>query len=259
MKISLITVCYNSAATLEDAIQSVMAQSYPNIEHIIVDGGSTDDTASILKKYDGRVAKIVSEPDDGIYDAMNKGICLATGDAIGFLNSDDFYASNDVIEKLVKAFTKEADMVIGDVAFVDRHNVRERLRFVSGSGFKPWMLRFGWMPPHPATFIRKKIYDDFGHYKIDFTIAADYDFCVRSLMRGNLRTVYTSEVLVIMRDGGASTGGWKSTLVISREILRALRENRIYSNPLFVWSRLPVKFFLQKMFVRRSKGRTPNA
>ena len=256
MKISIITVCYNSAATLEDAIISVLAQSHPDIEHIIVDGGSTDGTSAILKKYDGRVSKIVSEPDEGIYDAMNKGINLATGDAIGVLNSDDFYASNDVVEKLVKAFTKEADMVIGDVAFVDRFNVQKRLRFVSGSGFKPWMLRFGWMPPHPATFMRKNIYDTFGHYKTNFAIAADYDFCVRTLMSGSLRTVHTSEVLVIMRDGGASTGGWKSTLVISREILRALRENRIYSNPLFVWSRLPIKIFRQKLFVRRSGGRT---
>ena len=252
MKVSIITVCYNSAATLEDAIISVLAQSHPDIEHIIVDGGSTDGTSSILKKYEGRVAKILSEPDEGIYDAMNKGINLSTGDAIGVLNSDDFYASNDVIENLVKACTKETDMVIGDVAFVDRVNVRKRLRYVSGSGFTPWLLRFGWMPPHPATFIRRNIYETFGHYKIDFAIAADYEFFVRILMTGSLRTVNTSKVLVTMRDGGASTGGFKSTLVISREILRALRENRVYSNSLFVWSRLPLKFFRQKLFARRS-------
>ena len=252
MKISIITVCYNSAATLEDAIISVLAQSHTDIEHIIVDGGSTDGTSSILKKYEGRVAKIVSEPDEGIYDAMNKGINLATGDAIGLLNSDDFYASNDVIENLVNAFNQEADMVIGDVALVDRLNVQKRLRYVSGSGFVPWLLRFGWMPPHPATFIRRNIYETFGHYKTDFDIAADYEFFVRTLMVGRIRTVHTSKVLVTMRDGGASTGGFRSTLIISREILRALRENRIYSNPLFVWSRLPLKFVRQKLFARRS-------
>jgi len=252
LKISIITVCYNSATTLEGAIKSVLAQNYIDIEHIVIDGGSTDGTACILKKYAGRVAKIVSEPDEGIYDAMNKGINLATGDAIGVLNSDDFYASNDVIENLVKSFSSDADMVIGDVVFVDRVNVQKRLRYVSGLTFSPWLLRFGWMPPHPATFIRKNIYDTFGHYKSDFAIAADYDFCVRTLMSGSLRTVRTSTVLVTMRDGGASTGGFKSTVVISREILRALRENRIYSNPLFVWSRLPLKFFRQKLFARRS-------
>jgi len=252
LKISIVTVCYNSATTLEDAVESVLTQNYFDIEHIIIDGGSTDGTASILERYKGRIAKVVSEPDDGIYDAMNKGISLATGDAIGILNSDDLYESNDVIENLVKAFTKEANMVIGDVAFVDRINAQKRLRYVSGSGFKPWLLRFGWMPPHPATFIRRNVYETFGHYKTDFAIAADYEFFVRTLMVGRMKTVHTSKVLVTMRDGGASTGGFKSTLVISREILRALRENRIYSNPLFVWSRLPLKFFRQKLFALRS-------
>lgn len=252
MKISIITVCYNSATTLEDAIKSVLAQNYLDIEHIVIDGGSTDGTVSILEKYRGRIAKVVSEPDEGIYDAMNKGISLATGDAIGVLNSDDFYASNDVIENLVKVFTNETDMVIGDVAFVDRVNMKKRLRYVSGSGFSPWLLRFGWMPPHPATFMRKNVYETFGHYKTDFTIAADYEFFVRTLISGSLCTVHTSKVLVTMRDGGASTGGFKSTIVISREILQALRENRIYSNSLFVWSRLPLKFFWQKLFTRRS-------
>ena len=251
LKISIITVCYNSGITLEDAIESVLAQNYLDIEHIVIDGGSTDGTASILKKYKGRIAKIVSEPDEGIYDAMNKGINLATGDAIGVLNSDDFYASNDVIENLVKAFTKETDMVIGDVSFVDRVNVQKRLRYVSGLRFSPWLLRFGWMPPHPATFMRKNVYETLGRYKTDFAIAADYEFFVRALMAGRMRAVHTSKVLVTMRDGGASTGGFKSTLVISREILRALRENRIYSNSLFVWSRLPLKFFRQKLFAHR--------
>ena len=251
MKISIITVCYNSAATLEDAITSVLAQSHSDIEHIVVDGGSTDGTASILQKYEGRVAKIVSGPDEGIYDAMNKGIGMATGEAIGVLNSDDFYASNDVIEDLVKGFSSDADMVIGDVAFVDRINVQKRLRYVSGSGFSPWLLRFGWMPPHPATFMRKNVYENFGRYKTDFEIAADYEFFVRTLMVGRLRTVHTPKVLVTMREGGASTGGFKSTIVNSREILRALRENRVYSNPLFVWSRLPLKFIRQKLFARR--------
>lgn len=252
MKISIITVCYNSAATLEDAINSVLAQTYPDIEHIVIDGGSTDGTASILRKYKGCIAKIVSEPDDGIYDAMNKGIGLATGEAIGVLNSDDYYAANDVIENLVKVFSKDADMVIGDVALVDRADTTKRLRYVSGARFSPWLLRFGWMPPHPATFVRKSVYETFGCYNTDFAIAADYDFFVRTLMVGSLHTLYTSKVLVTMREGGASTGGFQSTIVISREILRALRENRIYSNPLFVWSRLPLKFFWQKLLAPRS-------
>ena len=251
MKISIITVCYNSAITLEDTIKSVVAQNYNDIEHIVIDGGSTDGTKTILEKYKRRISKVISETDEGIYDAMNKGIRLATGDAIGFLNSDDFYASNDVIKNLVKAFDTDNDMVIGDVAFVDQISLQNVIRYVSGSKFSPWLLRFGWMPPHPATFLKKNVYQTFGCYKTDFVIAADYEFFVRILMVGRVKMVHTPTVLVKMRDGGASSSGFKSTLVITREILRSLRDNNIYSNPLFVWSRLPLKFFQQKVFAKR--------
>lgn len=251
MKVSIITVCYNSSATLEDTIISVLSQSYSQIEHIIIDGGSTDGTSSILQKYERHLAKIISEPDNGIYDAMNKGIYHATGDVIGVLNADDFYESNEVIENLVTTFSREIDIVIGDVVFVDRLKLQKKLRYVSGSNFKPWTLRFGWMPPHPATFVRSNVYETFGCYNNEFAIAADFDFCVRTLMSGLLNTAYNPKVLVTMRAGGISTNGWRSSLVISREILKALRENSVYSNKLFVWSRLPIKYLKQKILWRR--------
>lgn len=251
MKVSIITICYNSASTIEDTIRSVLEQRYSNIEYIVIDGGSSDGTLETIAKYKDRIATVISEPDDGIYDAMNKGVSVATGDVIGILNSDDFYDTDDVIGSLVQCFSDHADMLIGDALFVSKVDVGKKLRLVSGAKFSAWQLRFGWMPAHPATFVRRRVYETFGRYKTDFKIAADYDFFVRTLLVGNLETVHTSKVRVTMRDGGASTSGFRSTLVISGEIMRALRENGVYSNLLFIWSRLPLKFISQVLFSRQ--------
>ena len=155
MKVSIVTVCYNSEVTIRDSIESVLAQSYPDIEHIIVDGASTDRTMAIVKEYKDRIAVAVSEHDKGIYDAMNKGIKLATGDVVGILNSDDFYQNKNVIRTVVHYFDSypDSDLVFGDVVFVAPDNLEKIIRFYRTGHFKPWKLRFGWMPAHPATFI----------------------------------------------------------------------------------------------------------
>lgn len=248
MKISIITVCWNSADTIKDAINSVLMQSYPDIEYIIVDGGSTDGTVQIIESFKDQIAKFVSEPDNGIYDAMNKGIKLCTGDVIGILNSDDFYASNDLIQKVFDGFPSSADMVFGDVLFVDRKAIHQHLRYIDGSAFKPWKLRFGWMPPHPACFIRSHVYSNFGLYKTEYKIAADYEFFVRILFVKKVRATHNPEIMISMREGGVSTKNLKSTIVISWEILKACKQNNMYSNSVFIWSRLPIKYIQQKLF-----------
>lgn len=247
VKISIITVCLNNVNTIECAISSVLKQTYKDVEYIVVDGGSVDGTLQILEKYDRRIAKIISEPDAGMYDAMNKGIRHCTGDIIGILNSDDFYESEEVLGKAISAFSEEIDTVFGNVRFVDRDKSQEEVRFVDASSFKPWHLRFGWMPPHPATFVRTEVFRRFGNYKTDYTIAADYEFFIRTLLVGKARSIHNPDFFVTMRAGGASTSGLQSTIVITREILRGCRENGIYSNALLVWSRLPVKFVRQKL------------
>lgn len=177
MKISIITVCYNSGTTIRDTIESVLAQNYLGIEYIIVDGGSTDATMSIVRKYDSRIDTIVSEQDKGIYDAMNKGIHLATGDVIGILNSDDFYENSGVISEVINQFMSKPDssLVFGDVVFVESSNTEKIVRYYDSKKIKAWKLRFGWMPPHTASFIKRSAYEQVGNYSLDYKIAADYE------------------------------------------------------------------------------------
>ena len=243
MKVSIITVCFNSSATIRDTIESVLAQDYHDIEYIIVDGGSKDSTMYIVNEYRDQIATIVSEPDKGIYDAMNKGIRLATGDVVGILNSDDFYESPEVLTAVAGKFIQEpdADLIFGDLVFVNPTNLTKITRFYSLHGYSAWKLRFGWMPPHPATFIRKAVYDKYGLYKMDFKIAADYELFVRLLLVNNLRFLKMDKILVRMRSGGASTSGIGSSLILNKEIIHACRENRIYTNMLFLLIKIPFK------------------
>lgn len=243
MKISIITICFNSAETIRRTIESVLAQSFEEIEYIIVDGASTDGTLAIIDEYRERIAKRVSERDDGIYDAMNKGIALATGDVVGILNSDDFFDDDDVIRDVAEAFFKapEADLVFGDVVFVRPDNLREVARYYSSARFRPWKLRFGWMPPHPATFVRHAVYQKFGKYRTDFTIASDYEMFVRWLLVHGLEYKRIDKVLVRMRTGGISTRGLASTVLLNREIVKACRSNGVYTNLLAVLSKFPLK------------------
>lgn len=245
MKVSIITVCYNSAATIKDTIISVLEQDYADIEYIIIDGASKDGTMDIVNQYKDRITKIVSEPDKGIYDAMNKGIQLATGDVVGILNSDDFYESKDVLSHVVKGFKQSntVDVVFGDLVFVKPTDLTKVTRLYALSNYAAWKLRYGWMPPHPATFIRREIYIKHGLYKIDFKIAADYELFVRLLLVKGVSFKHINKVLIRMRSGGASTSGFMSSLTLNNEIIRACKMNGIYTNMLFLILKIPFKLF----------------
>lgn len=243
MKISIITVCYNSSATIRDTIESVLAQTYADIEYIIVDGASTDATLSIITEYRERIAHIISEPDQGLYDAMNKGILAAKGDIIGILNSDDFYENNDVISDIADCFHKnpQSDLIFGDIVFVNPKQLDTVTRHYRSKHFRAWKLRFGWMPPHPATFIRKQAYQAVGLYALNYKISADYEMFVRMLMVNHLQFTQLDQVLVRMRAGGVSSAGIRSNIRLNAEIVKACRSNGIYTNILLVLTKIPFK------------------
>ena len=244
LKVSIITVCFNSDSTIRYTLDSVRSQSYANIEHIIVDGGSSDRTMDIVAEYREWLGPVVSEPDRGLYDAMNKGIAMASGDIIGILNSDDFYESDDVIEVVAAAFLSDPDLDIlfGDVVFVNPSDLETVTRFYGAGHFRPWKLRFGWMPPHPATFVTKAVYEKHGEYRLDMKISADFEMFVRWLGRAKLKYRWVDRVIVRMRAGGLSTGGLKSSLILNREIVRACKENGLYTNLMLVLTKIPFKF-----------------
>lgn len=247
MKISIITAAYNSSATIETTLESVQAQGYPDLEYIVVDGGSTDATLDVVRNYPGLVTQLISEPDRGIYDAMNKGVQRATGEVVGILNSDDFYRHSRVLQEVAEAFAAdpELEVLMGDVDFVSDENLQEPVRTYRATGFRPWMFRLGFMPPHPAIFIRKSAYERVGLYKLGYRIAADFDFLVRLLLIDRAKYRIAGTQWVRMRTGGASTAGWKSNLISTREMLRSLRENGVFSSMPMLLLRLPVKYIRQ--------------
>lgn len=239
MKISLITITYNSAKTLKDTLKSVVEQTYSDVEYIIVDGASKDKTVSIIEEYEplfkGRI-KWISEPDKGLYDAMNKGICMATGDIVGILNSDDYFTSNDVIQRIVEAFEQNSklDAVYGDVHFVNPNNLDICVRYYSSKVFKRYLMRLGFMPAHPSFYIRKECFNKYGLYKTDYKVAADFEFLLRVIYKEKINIQYLPLDMVTMRTGGASTSGIESHKRIMKEHLRAFRENGLYTNGLLL-------------------------
>lgn len=243
MKISVITVCYNSVATIRDTIESVLEQDYSNIEYIIVDGGSSDDTLNIIRKYKNSIDVMISEPDRGIYDAMNKGIQSSSGDIICFLNSDDFYENPNVISDVVDQFKSNPDssLIFGDVVFVEPFNAEKIVRYYNSVNFKAWKLRFGWMPPHPASFFKRSAYERVGKFSLDYKISADYELFVRMLLVHKLNYTRINKVLVKMRAGGISTSGIKNSLLLNSEIVRACKSNGIYTNVVFILLKVPFK------------------
>ena len=242
MKISIITVSYNSASTISDTIESVIAQSLKDVEHIVIDGASNDGTVDILKNYNQHLAYWQSEPDQGIYDAFNKGIALASGDIIGLLNADDIYANQDVLVHVERAIQLESlDAVFADITFFNQDEPDKVLRRYSSKGFSPDRIAWGWMPAHPSLFIRREIYDTVGPFKTDYMIAGDYEFVARAFGANKLRYKYIPEVFVRMRTGGVSTDGWRNTIVLNQEVLRACRENGLTTNMLKIMSKYPTK------------------
>lgn len=232
-KISLITVTFNSDKTLRDTINSVLKQTYTNIEYIVVDGLSKDNTMDIVREYEpqfeGRM-KWISEKDKGLYDAMNKGVGMATGDVVGILNSDDFFTANDVLEKVAAGFDEQTDAVYGDLHYVHPDDLQHSVRYYSSKIFKRNLMRMGFIPAHPTFYCRRECFDKFGYYKTDYKIAADFDLLLRFIYVNRIRIKYLPMDMVTMRTGGASTNGLKSRMGGMNEHLRSLRENGVKSN-----------------------------
>ena len=237
MKISLITACYNSATTLRTAIESVLSQRGVDIEYIVVDGGSKDGTVDIIKEYAAKTNcqrlttndftfKWISERDRGMYDAINKGIKMATGDVVGILNADDVLESQDTLVHVAECFNRvdDIDALYADIRFV-KDDLNTTCRYYSAKYWKPWMFQWGKMPPHPSVYIRRELFEKFGLYKLGYDIAADYELLIRYLRVAKIKSKYLNESIVRMRMGGKSTRGWRSNLKLNQEIVRGNREN----------------------------------
>ena len=244
MKISVITATWNSGKTIGDTLRSVLNQSFTNIEHIIKDGGSKDDTLEICKNFEqkyyadgdkGRTINILSDNDKGIYDAMNQGVKAATGDVIGILNSDDFYTSDDVLARVAEEFEKnpELEAVYGDIHFVKDENLKKCTRYFSSRYFRPWALRFGFMPAHPSFYVRREVYEKYGLYDLDFRTSSDFEMMVRLFVKEKIHARYINKDFVTMRAGGESTAGLEAKRKVNRDIAGSLKKHGVYSNQFF--------------------------
>ena len=228
MKVSIITVTYNSEKYLKDCIDSVIIQNYPDIEHIIVDGGSTDGTVDIIKSYGNKVSQWLSEKDSGMYDALNKGMKMATGEIIGILNSDDMLYSPNGIREIVKSFNdNQVDSVYGDLAYVEQEETRRVLRYWKGFQYKRLRFLFGWMPAHPTFYVRKEIIDQLGGYETHYFSACDYEFMLRYLYKHRISSYYLPKLVVKMREGGASNVTMARRLRANRRDYLAMKINEI--------------------------------
>ncbi len=244
MRVSIITVVYNNESTIGDSILSVQQQNYGNIEHIIVDGYSTDNTMEIINSKIDNKAIVISESDDGMYDAMNKGIKIASGDIIGILNADDIFYDENVISKIAKKFaTNNIEALYGDVVFVKQNNTEEILRYYSGKKFKPYKFAYGFMPPHPSFYAKKEVFEKHGYYKTNYKIAADYEILIRFLAIKKIKTAYLNLPMVKMRMGGVSNKDLKSVHTLNTEIVRACRENNIKTHILIIYMKYFIKIF----------------
>lgn len=230
MKVSIITTTFNSAGTVATTLESVAKQTHPQIEHIIVDGASKDNTLEIVRTFP-HVAVIVSEPDNGLYDAINKGIRLCTGDVVGILNSDDFFPDETVIATIADALSDpQVEAVFGDIAFIRPGNLRKVVRLYSSKKFFPAKFARGYMPAHPSFYARKSLFDQYGFYKQDYKIAADYELLMRFIYRHRIRYRYINRILVYMRTGGVSNKNLRSRYTLNKEIIRACKENGVNTN-----------------------------
>jgi glycosyltransferase involved in cell wall biosynthesis len=246
LRFSIITVSYNSMATIGRTLDSVASQDWPAVEHLVIDGGSHDETLQIVKQRGTRVARLVSEPDDGIYDAMNKGVSLATGDVIAMLNADDYYADPEVLSRVARVFeSNDVEAVFGDVTYFSADEPNHTVRRFNSGRFRPDRLSWGWMPAHPALFLRRTEFDRVGPFRTDLRIAGDFEFIIRVFADGRIarpvRWVYLPEVLTRMQTGGVSTRGLRSTLQLNREMIWALRSNGLPASWWRLLSRYPAK------------------
>lgn len=242
MKISIITVCYNSALTIGSTLRSVRSQTYDGVEHIVIDGGSTDNTLNVVGAEGSHVDKLISEKDNGIYDAMNKGIQLATGDVVAFLNADDLYKDAYVLAKVAQVMqTEQLDALYGDVEFFRAGQQDDIVRRYNSGRFTADRLGWGWMPAHPALFVRRALFKRYGVFRTDYRIAGDFEFIARVFKHPELRHRHLQKSLVCMQMGGISTSGWRATLQLNREMMRACRANAIPTNWFKMLMRYPLK------------------
>ncbi len=232
MKVSIVTVCLNAVATVRDAIDSVVSQDYPDIEHIVIDGESTDGTLEALRPYESRIARLVSEKDRGLYDAMNKGAAMASGDVVGFLNADDFYASSHAISSVMERFSdKTIKACYGDLEYVAKNDTGKTIRYWKSGEFLKGSFAKGWVPPHPSFFVRLDDFRAIGGFNTSLNLAADNDLMMRLLECAGVNSTYLPEVLVKMRTGGATNAHFKNILAQNFEIISALRANGLSANP----------------------------
>ncbi|WP_318510110.1 glycosyltransferase family 2 protein [Photobacterium leiognathi] len=239
MKVSIVTVCYNSEKTIKDTLESIKAQSYKNIEYIVVDGGSSDNTKNIIEQYRDTITTFVSEPDNGLYDAMNKGISLATGDIIGTLNSDDILFDCDVIKYIVDNFDS-VDGIYADVGFYDAQ-LQNKKRHYSSKGFTKQKFSRGFMPAHPSLYVKKNVYDAVGDYNLEYKIASDFDMLIRIFNLQNTHYKYLPKELVKMRVGGVSTSGISANILLNKEIINSCHSNGLKCTWFSILSKYPEK------------------
>jgi glycosyltransferase involved in cell wall biosynthesis len=248
MKLSIITVSYNSSKTIESTIRSVLSQRIPDLEYIIIDGGSTDDTLSIIKRFKGRINVLISEPDSGIYDAMNKGIKIASGEVIGILNSDDVYADENVLFDVWQNFisNKDLDILYGDLVYVKQDNTDKVIRNWISLPYFNFFFETGNVPPHPSLFVTSKVYEKAGLFDLQFNLAADYEFMFRVFKKHSFKSKYINRLIVRMRLGGATNQSFKNIFYGNKQILKSWRTNGfkapLYFFPLRIFKRL-IQFF----------------
>jgi glycosyltransferase involved in cell wall biosynthesis len=246
--VTIITVVRNNVEFIRDTIESVLSQDYPNVEYVVIDGESTDGTVEIVKEYAQKISFILSEPDKGIYDALNKGIKKSKGSVIGILHSDDLFYDNHVISEMIHKMEEDkTELCFSDLIILDR-NTEKILRFYMSHYFKRWLFRIGWLPPHPTCFISRALFDEFGLYSTNYKIAGDFDFLVRIFFGKKIRWSYVNRVTVKMHIGGQSNSGWHSKRMCAKEINISLHENHVWSLPIFQVLRYIIRFW--EMVVR---------
>lgn len=235
MRVSIVTVCLNNAKSIEDTVRGVIAQDYGDIEYIVVDGGSSDGTADILREYRSRIATCISEPDGGTYDAMNKGISLATGDVVGFLNAGDFYANESALSRVVAAFRETAcQAVYGDLEYVAERDPARVVRRWRSQAYRDGLFEKGWHPPHPTFFARRQVFDQYGYFDLRYKISADYELMLRLLKKHGISACHVPQVLVKMRTGGKSNKDLWQIFKANVECYRAWRQNGLAISPLII-------------------------
>jgi glycosyltransferase len=231
IKISIITAVLNGRNTIGDTVRSVLNQTYKNFEHIIIDGGSTDETVELIKRYTDGTVKIISEPDHGIYDALNKGLRISSGDVVGILNGDDLYAHDRVLHLVADVFeNRKVDSCYGDLQYIDKNDTNKVIRHWKSSEYRHGKFRYGWMPPHPTFFVKKGIYEKFGYFNTNFRIAADYELMLRFLERNRITTHYIPHVLIKMRVGGVSNRSLRNMVLKTCEDYKAWKVNDLKSH-----------------------------